>query len=47
MERFDFSLLQTVHSGKRNSIFERSVIEVVVQLQNLKVGFGFVLVPEN
>ena len=47
MERFNFILLQTFHRGQRNSIFKRSVIEVGVQLQNLKVGFGFVLVPEN
>ena len=47
VERFSFSLLQTFHSRKRSSVCERSVIEVGVLLENLKVGFGFVSVLEN
>ena len=47
VERFSFSLLQTFHSRKRSSVCERSVIEVEVLLQNLKVRFGFVSVLEN
>ena len=41
MQRFNFSLLQTFHSRKCDGIFAKSVIEVGVQFQNLKVCFGF------
>ena len=41
MQGFNFSLLQTFHRRKCDSTFATSVIEVGVQLQNLKFASAF------